>query len=87
MPSEPLKHPPQLRAMLFLPAILVFPTRAPEFVYPYQFFAPEGERLPIRAFDLRSVLHPLVLRVDGVLSAEGEVCRGPRSSRSRPAWS
>ena len=43
--------------------------------------------LPFRARDLQSVPHPRALRVDGSPFAEGEACREPRFSRSRPSCS
>ena len=77
----------QLRSTLFPPGILVFPARAPEFVDRYQFLAPKDNHLFIRTRDLQSVLRPRALRVGGYLFAEGEVCREPHFSRSRPSCS
>jgi hypothetical protein len=73
--------------MPFPPAISVFPAHAPGFSDRYQFLIPKDYRPPVRARSLQSVLRPRALRVDGFLFAEGEACREPRFSKSRPSRS
>ena len=66
--------------MPFLPAVLVFPTRAPGLVDRCQFIVPEGGGLPAQTRNSQSALRLPALRVDGVLYAEGEFYRAPHSS-------
>jgi len=85
--SEPSTRPLQLRSTLFLPGILVFPAHVPGFSDRYQLLIPKNYHQSVGARDLQSVLRPRALGVDGSPLAEGEACREPRFSKSRPSCS